>query len=120
MGTEATYRKETQKISSKKATESLAQEEGRKAYSNYYLKVTSSIYSYLKKNYLNMGLKKEVNVVFILNNRGNLVGEPAVIGDVEPSVRDLAIEVVKKAGPYPTFPSSMEKEKEAFNILLSF
>jgi len=120
LGTEEAYKQETQKVSSNRAVKSLAQEEERQSYSDYYLKVTNNIYDYLKRNYLDMGLKGEVNVVFILNNRGNLVGEPAVIGDVEPSVRDLAIEVVKKAGPYPIFPSSMEKGKEAFNILLSF
>ncbi|MDP8234213.1 MAG: secretin N-terminal domain-containing protein [Candidatus Saelkia tenebricola] len=103
-----------------KNTASLDQEEERQSYSEYYLKVTNNIYGYLSKNYLDMGLNKEVNVVFLLNKRGNLVGEPAVVGEVDPSIRDLAIEVVKKAGPYPVFPSSLDKEKEAFNILLSF
>ena len=116
----ASYNLEKKKASLNNSKQTLAEVEERKSYSDYYLKVTNSIYSYLKRNYLDMGLKKEVNVVFLLDSKGTLVGEPAVIGDVEPSIRDLAIEVVKKAGPYPVFPYSMEKEKEAFNILLSF
>ena len=104
----------------KKVKKSLVQEEERKAYSEYYLTVANKIYNYLNKNYLGLGLKEEVNIVFLLNKDGSLVGEPAVIGDVEPTVRDLAIEVVKKSAPFPSFPEALNKKKEAFNILLSF
>ncbi len=107
-------------LSSKSRKEAVAEEEERLLYSEYYLEVTNNIYDYLKKNYLDMGLKGEVNVVFLLDERGSLVGEPAVIGDVDPVVRDIAIEVVKKAAPYPVFPTFLSKQKEAFNILLSF
>jgi len=98
----------------------LAEDKELGAYSEYYLKVTNIIYDYFSKNYLNMGLNREVNVVFLLSNRGELIGKPAVTGEVDPIVRDLAIEVIKKAGPYPVFPGSFEKDKEAFNILLNF
>lgn len=105
---------------SKRPPESLAEEKERKAYSEYYLKVTNKIYRYLKSNYLDLGLEGEVNVVFLLDRNGKLVGEPAVIGDVEPAVRELAIEVVKRAEPYAPFPKELSKEREAFNILLNF
>ncbi|MDP8216340.1 MAG: hypothetical protein P9L98_03345 [Candidatus Kaelpia imicola] len=98
----------------------LAEDKERSSYSEYYLKITNMIYDYFSKNYLNMGLNREVNVVFLLSNRGDLIGEPAVVGEVDPIVRDLAIEVVKKAGPYPVFPILLDKDKEAFNILLNF
>jgi len=98
----------------------LAEDKERGAYSGYYLKVTNMIYDYFRKNYLNMGLNREVNVVFLLDSRGDLIGEPAVVGEVDPIVRDLAIEVIKKAGPYPIFPASLNRDKEAFNILLNF
>ncbi len=98
----------------------LEEDKERGSYSEYYLKITNIIYDYFSKNYLNMGLNREVNIVFLLNNRGDLIGEPAVVGEVDPIVRDLAIEVIKKAGPYPVFPVSLNKDKEAFNVLLDF
>ncbi|MDP8253807.1 MAG: secretin N-terminal domain-containing protein [Candidatus Kaelpia aquatica] len=98
----------------------LAEDKERSSYSEYYLKITNIIYDYFGKNYLNMGLNREVNIVFLLNSRGGLIGEPAVVGEVDSTIRDLAIEVIKKAGPYPAFPISLNKEKEAFNILLNF
>jgi Flp pilus assembly secretin CpaC len=104
----------------KKAEKVMAEEGERKLYSEYYLQVTQRLYDYIQRNYIDLGLKGEVNVVFLVDKNGNLVGEPAVIGDVEPAVRDLAIEVVKKASPYPPFPEGLKKKKEAFNILLSF
>jgi len=104
----------------KKAEEVMAEQSERKLYSEYYLQVTQRLYDYIQRNYIDLGLKGEVNVVFLIDKNGNLVGEPAVIGDVEPAIRDLAIEVVKKASPYPPFPEGLKKDKEAFNILLSF
>lgn len=98
----------------------LGQDGERESYTGYYLKVTNIIYDYLSKNYLDLGLNKEVNVVFILSNSGNLVGEPAVIGDVDSTVKDLAIQVIKKNTPFPPFPLDIGKEKEAFNVLLTF
>jgi type II secretory pathway component GspD/PulD (secretin) len=107
-------------VDSSKVDKILSEDKERGAYSEYYLKVTNMIYDYFKKNHLNMGLNREVNVVFLLNNRGGIVGEPAVVGEVDNIVRDLAIEVINKAGPYPVFPASLDREKEAFNILLNF
>ena len=104
----------------KKAEKVMAEQSERKVYSEYYLQVTQRLYDYIQRNYIDLGLKGEVNVVFLIDKNGNLVGEPAVIGDVEPAIRDLAIEVVKKASPYPSFPEGLKKGKEAFNILLSF
>ncbi len=104
----------------KKAEKVMAEQSERKLYSEYYLQITQRLYDYIQRNYIDLGLKGEVNVVFLIDKNGNLVGEPAVIGDVEPAIRDLAIEVVKKASPYPSFPEGLKKDKEAFNILLSF
>ncbi len=109
-----------EKIDYSKSDTILSEDKERGAYSEYYLKVTNIIYDYFRSNYLNMGLNREVNVVFLLNNKGDLIGEPAVVGEVDVIVRDLAIEVIKKAGPYPVFPVLLNKDKEAFNILLNF
>ena len=119
-GIEADSADSVKKFDSAKTEMILAEDKERSLYSEYYLKITNIIYDYFSKNYLNMCLNREVNVVFLLDSRGDLIGEPAVVGEVDSVVRDLAIEVIKKAGPYPVFPVSFEKDKEAFNILLNF
>jgi type II secretory pathway component GspD/PulD (secretin) len=98
----------------------ISKEEEKQAYSEYYLKIAQKIINYMKENYLDIGIRGKINVVFMLDNNGNIIGKPAVIGDVEPSVKDLALSIIRQSAPFPEFPPNFKKRRETFNILLNF
>ncbi len=66
------------------------------------------------------GEKGGVEVVFMLTKRGKLTGEPQVLSIDNPVLQPFAIRAIKNASPFPSFPGSLDKEKQAFKISLYY
>ena len=64
--------------------------------------------------------KGEVEITFILNSNGELKDEPRVISSTNQSLNEIAVECIKRASPFPEFPSSLNKEEEVFKISLAY
>lgn len=104
----------------KEAVKTLERIEKADVVNEYYLGLSEQLMEYISKNYVGVGMKGEVQVFFTLKSDGTLEGEPMVVGEVDPYLKNLAIQCVKSAGPYPRFPPEMADPKHTFNILLSF
>jgi len=104
----------------KEAEKTLERIEKADVVNEYYLGLSERLMDYISKNYIGLGVKGDVQVFFTLKSDGTLEGEPVVIGEVDPYLKNLAIQCVKSAGPYPRFPPEMADPQHTFNILLSF
>jgi MSHA type pilus biogenesis protein MshL len=104
----------------KEAEKTLERIEETDAYNEYYLTLSDRLMQYVAQNYIGVGVQGEAQIFFTLKSDGTLDGEPVVVGEVDTVLRNLAIECVKSAGPYPRFPVSLAEPKQTFNILLSF
>lgn len=104
----------------REAVETLEKIEKADVVNDYYLVLSEKLMEYVSRNYIGMGVKGDVQVFFTLKSDGTLEGEPVVVGEVDPYLKNLAIQCVKSAGPYPRFPPGMADPRHTFNILLSF
>jgi len=62
----------------------------------------------------------QVEVRFILTNKGMLKGEPRVIKSTNDALDRRAIGCIKKSAPFPAFPATLAKEEEVFKIGLAY
>ncbi|MCM8793862.1 MAG: hypothetical protein NC898_05320, partial [Candidatus Omnitrophica bacterium] len=104
----------------KEAVKTMERIEKADVVNEYYLGLSERLMEYISRNYIGIGIKGDVQVFFTLNSDGTLEGEPVIVGEVDPYLKNLAIQCVKSAGPYPRFPPEMVDPKHTFNILLSF
>jgi len=111
---------EAKRYAVKEAEKTLERIEKSDAYNEYYLTLSDRLMQYVAQNYIGVGTKGDVQIFFTLKSDGTLEGEPVVVGEVEPALKNLAIQCVKSAGPYPHFPGSLAEPRQTFNILLSF
>lgn len=104
----------------KEAEQALQRVEKSDAYNEYYLVLSDRLMQYVADNYIGVGADGEAQVFFTLKSDGTIDGEPVVVGEVNSVLKNLAVQCVKSAGPYPRFPAEIAEPKQTFNILLSF
>ncbi|MCM8784482.1 MAG: hypothetical protein NC818_06940 [Candidatus Omnitrophica bacterium] len=109
-----------QESAMREASKALERIEKADVVNEYYLGLSERLMNYVSKNYIGIGTKGDVQIFFTLKADGTLDGEPVVVGEVDPYLKNLAIQCVKSAGPYPNFPAGMADPRHTFNILLSF
>jgi TonB family protein len=114
--------------SSGKKFETIINEEkdsGRKAtYIGYYRSVRERIRYYADRNYIREGStgEGEVFISFTVTSKGELL-QVAVIEKrsiEDPLLRNVAINSVRDASPFPAFPQSMNQYQITFNVVISF
>jgi MSHA type pilus biogenesis protein MshL len=66
------------------------------------------------------GEKGEVQVEFTLTKKGRLSGEPQILSIDNPVLQPFVVRAIKNASPFPPFPASLVKEKQAFKISLDY
>ncbi len=104
----------------KEAEQTLQRIEKSDAYNEYYLALSDRLMQYVADNYIGVGANGDAQVFFTLKSDGTVDGEPVVVGEVNAVLKNLAVQCVKSAGPYPRFPAELAEPKQTFNILLSF
>lgn len=114
--------------SSGKKFETIINEEkdsGRKAtYIGYYRSVRERIRYYADRNYIREGSsgEGEVFISFTVTSKGELL-QVAVIEKrsiEDPLLRNIAINSVRDASPFPGFPHGMNQYQITFNVVISF
>lgn len=115
----AVLRMDRGKIISEKVNSVREQEVSKQINYEYYRVVADKLKS-LSISRMKTEEKGEVMVSFVLNPSGQLKGEPWVLSSSNEKLNTAAIECVKRASPFPPFPSGLEKEEEAFRVNLSY
>ena len=98
---------------------------GRKAtYIGYYRSVRERIRYYADRNYIREGStgEGEVFISFTVTSKGELL-QVAVIEKrsiEDPLLRNIAINSVRDASPFPAFPQGMNQYQITFNVVISF
>ena len=98
---------------------------GRKAtYISYYRSVREKIRYYADRNYIREGStgEGEVFLSFTVTSKGELL-QVAVIEKrsiEDPLLRNIAINSVRDASPFPVFPQGMNQYQITFNVVISF
>ena len=98
---------------------------GRKAtYISYYRSVREKIRYYADRNYIREGStgEGEVFLSFTVTSKGELL-QVAVIEKrsiEDPLLRNIAINSVRDASPFPGFPQGMNQYQITFNVVISF
>ncbi|MDD5136561.1 MAG: energy transducer TonB, partial [Candidatus Omnitrophica bacterium] len=64
-------------------------------------------------------MKGGVKVTFVLSPRGVLKSGPEIVRSSNSMLNGPAVEAVKKAAPFPSFPDSMEQTDQRFSIYIS-
>jgi len=98
---------------------------GRKAtYISYYRSVREKIRYYADKNYIKEGnaSQGEIFLSFVITSRGELLH--IMIIDAKSAedllLRNLAINSIRDASPFPIFPQDMTQHQITFNVVISF
>ena len=98
---------------------------GRKAtYIGYYRSVREKIRYYADRNYLKEGSASqgEVFLSFVVAASGELLH--IIIIDAksieDPLLRNIAIDSIRDASPFPAFPQGMNQYQVTFNVVISF
>lgn len=86
----------------------------------YYQNLRVKIMNTALKNIPTEGLKGSVTVSFSVSPAGSLIGEPALLGKVEPYLADLAVKSVKDSSPFPPLPKTIFHDTENFKVMLLF
>ncbi len=98
---------------------------GKKAtYIGYYRLVREKIRYYADKNYIKEGSASEGEIFlsFVVTSRGELLHIMIIDRrSAEDSLlRNIAIDSVKDASPFPAFPQGMNQYQITFNVIISF
>ena len=93
-------------------------------YINYYRAVREKIRKYADRNYpkaRDLG-EGEVLLNFIISSSGELLQIRVVNGKSvkDPDLREIAINSIKDASPFPPFPKGMSQYRITFNLILAF
>lgn len=64
--------------------------------------------------------KGEVEVAFVLSQKGVLAGRPCIVKSNNSKLNPYALKTIEQALPFPPFPESLKEEKKKFNIMLVY
>ncbi|MBU1913475.1 MAG: hypothetical protein KKB22_08085 [Candidatus Omnitrophica bacterium] len=100
-------------------------DKGRKAtYIGYYRAVREKIRYYADRNYLKEGSASqgEVFLSFVVAASGELLHIMIIDAKSieDPLLRNIAIDSIRDASPFPTFPQGMNQYQVTFNVVISF
>ena len=98
---------------------------GRKAaYIGYYRSVREKIRYYADRNYLKEGSASqgEVFLSFVVSGSGELLHIMIIDAKSieDPLLRNIAINSIRDASPFPAFPQGMNQYQVTFNVVISF
>jgi periplasmic protein TonB len=93
-----------------------------KDYINYYQLIREKIRQGLKENYRYYYNEGDVSMVFVLRQDGALIssGVDASNSADNDKLRRIALESLKGAAPFPTFPKALNVPSMAFSVTVSF
>ncbi|MFH1355253.1 MAG: TonB family protein, partial [Candidatus Omnitrophota bacterium] len=87
----------------------------------------SSYYNFISEKVRKLALSNKpkghqgsVKVGFSLSRSGNLIDEPKVLQTDNPDLNVFALEAVKFASPFPSFPESLEEAQQSFKIFIEY
>ncbi|MCM8797223.1 MAG: TonB C-terminal domain-containing protein [Candidatus Omnitrophica bacterium] len=104
----------------KERVSSLAQEKPTSFNQNdYYQAVISKIREFAKLS-SPKGKTGKVELSFRLSSDGKLIGEPKVLNSTDPLLEPYALNAIKEASPFPSFPAGLESADELFSITLTY
>lgn len=88
------------------------------SYKNFIFEKIKTASSLGKTN--TSSLKGEVALSFVLDSKGQLMGEPRVLSTSDPGLNSLAINSIKESSPFPPFPGDLDKPEENFSVTLDY
>ncbi len=62
----------------------------------------------------------DIEVSFILDSRGHLLGDPKIISSSNQLLTLPALESIRSAAPFPSFPPGLNKTEESFQLTLEY
>ncbi|NQT95200.1 MAG: type II and III secretion system protein [Candidatus Omnitrophica bacterium] len=87
---------------------------------DYYSIISSIITKEVEKRRPSVPIYGEVVISFALGRAGRLLSAPEVYSGNSNILSKIGIESIMKAAPFPAFPDSIDKEKEVFQIAISY
>lgn len=93
-----------------------------KDYINYFQLLREKIRQALRSNYMDYQNQGDVSLAFVLNSDGSLstVEVDNKSSSPDTTLKSIAIESVKEAAPFPSFPKALSYSKLSFNLEVSF
>ncbi|MFZ2937775.1 MAG: secretin N-terminal domain-containing protein [Candidatus Omnitrophota bacterium] len=64
--------------------------------------------------------KGEIELSFTLSGKGSLLDAPLILKTDNSGLDPFAIQAIKSASPFPSFPQSLDQDKQTFKISLSY
>lgn len=116
----------TRTASSPKITNSgelLSDPQKGKVFSKYFLKIKQKIYQAAEDHYFpHQARDGRVSLIFIINKEGNLEDVYVSSRDTQANnqTKAFAVQSVKEAAPFDSFPSVLNTDKICFNLTLLF
>jgi len=86
----------------------------------YYNIISSMITKEVERRRPSVPVYGEVIIAFTLDEYGELASEPKVYRGKNKILTDIGIKSIAQAGPFPAFPDSINKNKEIFQIAISY
>jgi len=87
---------------------------------NYHSLVSDKIENNTARNGKQRQMTGNVEVSFTLNSSGYLLGNPQIISSSNPLLELPALESIRGAAPFPSFPPILKKEEETFHLTLEY
>jgi len=86
----------------------------------YYNIISTMITKEVERYRPSIPVYGEVVIAFALDRRGRLASNPKVHRGKNKTLSDIGIRSIAEAGPFPAFPNSIDKNKEIFQIAISY
>ncbi len=105
------------------SAELLADPQVGRVFSNYFSRIKNKIVKTAKSGYSAGGLERgKTTLVFILRSDGSLDGVNVTDdrSDASAAAKKFAVDCVKKASPFPSFPEELKLNKISFSISVLF
>ena len=86
----------------------------------YHNLIVSMINKEVEKRRPNIPMYGEVSISFEIDHYGRLISTPKIYKGKNQSLSELGVQSVINAAPFPPFPKSINKHKEALQIAISY
>lgn len=93
-----------------------------KDYINYFQLLREKIRQKLRSNYMDYQNEGDISLAFVLNSNGSLstVEVDSKSSSQDMTLKSIAVESVKEAAPFPSFPKALSYPRMSFNLDISF
>ena len=118
----AAEKAETAKKEARELAKKQAPLRNTKDYINYYQLIREKVRQTLKSRYDKRYAEGDVTLIFILNSNGSLasVDTEQESSSRDPALKDLAMQCLGEAAPFPAFPKELSVTKMSFSLTVSF